>query len=85
MKIRLMGSADLVRAWGAELKRAYGITGAEYPSRYGGNEVRIYFDLDDRQAAAVVGLTTAAPASVPPSAPARGRGHRAKQLKGKTE
>lgn len=57
MKIRLIGSADLVRAWSAELGRAYGIKGATYPSRYNNNEVRVYFDLDDRQAAAVVGLT----------------------------
>lgn len=60
MKIRLMGSADLVRAWSAELERAYGIKGKEYPSRYGDGDVRAYFDLDDRQAASVVGLDTAA-------------------------
>lgn len=59
MKIRLIGSVDLVRAWSAELERAYGIKGAEYPSRYSSNEVRVYFDLDDRQAAAVVGLAAA--------------------------
>jgi hypothetical protein len=34
MKIRLIGSADLVRAWGAEFERSYGIKAAEYPSRY---------------------------------------------------
>lgn len=32
MKMRLSGAADLVRAWSAELERAYGIKGAEYPS-----------------------------------------------------
>ena len=55
MKIRLMGSPDLVRAWSNELERAYGITASIYPSRRGGNEVRAYFDLDDRQAASIVG------------------------------
>jgi hypothetical protein len=56
MKIRLLGSVDLVRAWSRELERAYGIKGREYPSRYGDNEIRAYFDLDDRQAAEIVGL-----------------------------
>jgi hypothetical protein len=66
MKIRLLGSADLVRAWSRELERAYGIKGKEYPSRYGGNEIRAYFDLDDRQAAAIVGLPQdGAPAPTP--------------------
>lgn len=46
MKIRLMGSADLVRAWSKKLEASYGIKGAEYPSRYGGNDIRAYFDLD---------------------------------------
>lgn len=56
MKIRLVGSADLVDAWCAELERAYSIKGAKYPSR-NSNEKRVYFDLDDRKAADVVGLT----------------------------
>lgn len=76
MKIRLMGSADLVRAWARELEKSYGIKGAEYPSRYGNGEVRMYFDLDDRQAATIVGLTatmTAAPASTPTVPPRRKR------------
>jgi hypothetical protein len=59
VKIRLVGSSDLVRAWSAELERAYGIKGAIYPSRHGSHEIRVYFDLDDRQAAAVVGLAAA--------------------------
>lgn len=62
MKIRLIGSVDLVRAWSAELERAYGIKGTIYPSRYNSNEVRVYFDLDDRLAAAVIGLTATPPA-----------------------
>lgn len=70
MKIRLMGRADLVRAWASELEKSYGIKGAEYPSRYGNGEVRMYFDLDDRQAAAIVGLTTPAMTTTPVSAPA---------------
>jgi len=56
MKIRLMGSADLVNTWKAALENAYGITGATYPSRGGAGDARVYFDLDDRQAAAIVGL-----------------------------
>lgn len=61
MKIRLMGSADLVNAWKTALEKAYGITGATYPSRGGAGEARVYFDLDDRQAAAIVGLQGGAP------------------------
>ena len=71
MKIRLMGSADLVRAWSMELEKSYGIKGAEYPSRYGGNEIRAYFDLDDRQAAAIVGLPVATGTTAPTSPPAK--------------
>jgi len=59
MKFRLIGKSDLIRAWSAELERAYGINGAVYPSRYSSTELRMYFDLDDRQAAAVVGLPAA--------------------------
>lgn len=55
MKIRLMGPADIVRAWAKELEKSYGIQCAEYPAR-GGSEVRVYADLDDRLAAAIVGL-----------------------------
>jgi hypothetical protein len=54
MKIRLIGSEDLVTAWAAELQRAYGVKVALYPSR-GGPEVRAYCDLDDRAAAEIVG------------------------------
>lgn len=56
MKIRLMGSPDLIRAWGAELHRAYGVAGREYPCR-GSHEIRLYLDLDDREAAKIVGLS----------------------------
>jgi len=48
MKLRLMGSPDLVRAWKQMFEHEWGITGAEYPSRRGGNELRVYFDIDDR-------------------------------------
>jgi hypothetical protein len=57
MKIRLIGSADLVRAWRLELERAYGLRGAEYPTHGSTHELRVYFDMDDRLAAAAVGLT----------------------------
>lgn len=72
MKIRLMGSADLVHAWSAELEKSYGIKGAEYPSRYGNGEIRAYFDLDDRQAAAIVGLPASATGASPAPASANG-------------
>lgn len=56
MKIRMMGSPDLIEAWAVELKKAYGVTGRVYPCRGGNNEVRLFVDLDDRKAAALVGL-----------------------------
>ncbi|MFC4161961.1 hypothetical protein [Chitinimonas lacunae] len=59
MKIRLMGPPDIVRAWRAMLEQEYGIVGAEYPNR-GSNDVRAYFDLDDRVAASIAGLSTTA-------------------------
>ena len=52
MKIRLMGSPDLVSAWSVALERAFGARCAEYPCR-GRNEIRAYVDIDDRIAAAV--------------------------------
>ena len=55
MKIRLMGPTDLVRAWARELERAYDLTASEYPSR-SESETRVYFDLDDRLAASIVGM-----------------------------
>lgn len=63
MKIRIMGSADLVQAWKTALEAEYGIVGANYPSR--GGEMRAYFDIDDRKAAEIVDLATpvAAPAT----------------------
>ena len=53
MKIRLMGSPDLIQLWSNELKKAYGITGKTYPNR-NSHEVRYYVDLDDRKAEAVL-------------------------------
>lgn len=53
MKIRLMGSPDLITKWGNELESAYGITGRIYPNR-NSQEVRYYVDLDDRKAEAIV-------------------------------
>lgn len=66
MKIRLMGSADLVRAWQRALEQEYNIQGTEYPSRRGTGDARAYFDLDDRTAAAIVGIT--APRQTPDAA-----------------
>ena len=33
MKIRLMGSPDLVRGWSALLEEQFGVVGREYPKR----------------------------------------------------
>jgi hypothetical protein len=57
MKIRLLGSADLVAAWQAALEKDYEIKGARYPAR-GSNDLRVYFDIDDRKAAEIVGMST---------------------------
>ena len=54
MKIRLMGSPDLVRGWSALLEEQFGVVGREYPKRRGGNEVSYYIDLHDRTAAEVM-------------------------------
>lgn len=56
MNIRIMGSPDLVKAWKAALESEYGISGAVYPNRGRGGDVRAYFNLDDRLAARIVGL-----------------------------
>ena len=53
VKIRLMGSPDLVQKWGKELENTYGITGKIYPNR-NSYEVRYYVDLDDRKAEEVI-------------------------------
>lgn len=55
MKIRMMGSPDIIEAWAVELNKAYGVTGRTYPCR-GSTDVRLYIDLDDRKAAEIVGL-----------------------------
>lgn len=49
MKIRLMGSPDVVRQWAAELEKKLGVTGKEYPMR-GNQGIRWYADVDDRTA-----------------------------------
>lgn len=46
MKIRLMGSPDVVREWAALLGQP---TGREYPCR-GSSDVRRYVELDDSKA-----------------------------------
>ncbi len=53
MKIRLMGSLDLLNKWSHELKSEYGISGKLYKNR-NSHEYRYYVDLDDRQAERVV-------------------------------
>lgn len=53
MKVRIMGSADLVRAWQAEFEAVYGVSGREYPCR-GNEDVRVYIDMDDRVAEASI-------------------------------
>ncbi len=53
MKIRLMGSLDLLKKWGNELKAEYGISGKLYKN-HNSHEYRYYVDLDDRQAERIV-------------------------------
>lgn len=60
MKIRLMGTADLVRAWAKMLENAYGLHANEYPCR-GSGEIRVYLDLDDRLAAEIANLSATRP------------------------
>ncbi|WP_192497221.1 hypothetical protein [Halospina sp. K52047b] len=49
MKVRLMGSPDVVREWAQRLEEQLGVTGREYPMR-GGGGIRWYADVDDRVA-----------------------------------
>ena len=49
MKIRIPGSADLVRGWQKILEAEYGQPGRIYNSR-GSNDLRLYMDIDDRTA-----------------------------------
>ena len=58
MKLRLMGSADIVRGWAELLKVQFGVVGHEYPTRGNGNEIRYYVDIDDRLAANIVEAAT---------------------------
>ena len=53
MKLRIMGSSDLVRAWAAQFETHFGTRGREYPNR-NGTDVRYYLDLDDRVAADIM-------------------------------
>ena len=53
MKIRLIGSPDLIKLWSIELETAYGITGQTYVNR-NSQEVRYYVDLDDRKAEVII-------------------------------
>ena len=54
MKIRLMGAADLVQGWAAELEREYSMRAAFYPMRGSASGLRAYLDLDDRQATEIL-------------------------------
>jgi hypothetical protein len=77
MNIRIMGSPDIVLGWKAMLEREYGISGAVYPNRGRGGDVRAYFNLDDRVAAQIVGVSHSteveAPAGVPVKQPCGSR------------
>ena len=53
MKLRIMGSPDLERAWAAQLETHFGIRGRVYPNRNSA-DIRYYLDLDDRVAAEVM-------------------------------
>lgn len=50
MKIRIIGSADLVER-ASKVLRAAGVPAKMYPSRYSTAEMRLYCDVDDRAAA----------------------------------
>ena len=58
MKLRIMGSPDLVRAWAAQFESHFGIRGHEYPNRNSA-DIRYYLDLDDRVAAGVMRFVAA--------------------------
>lgn len=47
MKIRIMGSPDLVEQWAAIYEGRFGVKGRTYPCR-GSTDVRLYLDIDDR-------------------------------------
>ena len=49
MKIRLMGSPDLVREWAKIFEDAFGVRSQVYPNR-NSSDVRRHIDLDDRVA-----------------------------------
>ena len=77
MKIRLMGSPDLVRAWGAPIAATVEASYAEYPCRGGSHEIRAYCDFDDRAAAAFAFTRTPKP---PAAVPERNSRSKAKRL-----
>jgi len=71
MNIRIMGSPDIVLGWKAMLEREYGISGAVYPNRGTGGDVRAYFNLDDRVAAKIVGVSPSNEVEAPAGVPAK--------------
>lgn len=64
MKIRIMGSEDVVRAWAKRFGQILGVAGDFYPMR-GGAGVRWYADVDDRFAAELAQAPTPPPAEAP--------------------
>lgn len=80
MKIRLMGSPDLVRQWAIELEREYGVKGREYDNkRTGDGQVRFYLDLDDRVAEQIIEGMTRARREKPDPEPMRSANPRRKK------
>jgi hypothetical protein len=61
MKIRVVGSKDIVRSFCDKAEQLLGVSPGIYPSRYGANEVRAYLDVDDRMAAEILGVSPGAP------------------------
>ena len=53
MKIRLMGSPDLVRRYAQLSEEGFGVKGKEYAAR-NSSDIRYYIDLDDRVAEAAL-------------------------------
>jgi hypothetical protein len=77
MNIRIMESPDIVLGWKAMLELEYGISGAVYTNRGAGGGVRAYFNLDDRVAAKIRGVSPSTEVEARAGVPAKpGRGSR---------
>lgn len=80
MKIRLMGTSDLVKGWAAELEREYAMRAVFYPMRGNSSGLRAYLDLDDRQASEILQKRPASSGAQAESPPPRLIGRAAVRL-----